>query len=344
MLGTLNGSDHCEAAQPPTRSRGARSKARFLAAIAALGFSCSCVAAESAYPTKPVRVLVGFSPGGGTDVAIRIIWKKLSEMWNQQVVVDNRPGAGGLLAFDIVAKANPDGYTLLAASPSFAIQPGLAPRLPYDPIRDFAPITVACASPYLLVVYPGVEAKTVKELVALAKANPAKLNYASGGIGSAQHLVTELFRLMAGIEIVHVPYKGAVSVPDVIAGRVQLLMSGVPQALAHIQAGRLRALGVTTPNRASVLPNVPTIAEAGVPGYQVTVWYGVFATGRTPPAVLRKLNAGFVQAIQSADVRQQLGAMGLDPVGNTAAEFGSTVRAEIRQWGDVIKRAGIKAE
>jgi tripartite-type tricarboxylate transporter receptor subunit TctC len=300
--------------------------------------------AEPTFPTKPVRVLVGFSPGGGTDVAMRIIGKKLSETWNQQVVVDNRPGAGGLIAFDIVAKANPDGYTLLATSPSFAIQPGLAAKLPYDPIRDFAPITMASAAPYLLVVNTGVEAKSVKDLVALAKANPAKLNYASGGIGSAQHLVTELFRMMAGVDIVHVPYKGAVSVPDVIAGRVQLLFSGVPQALAHVQAGRLRALGVTTPQRAPVLPNVPTIAEAGVPGFQVTVWYGVLATGRTPQPVLDKLNAGFVQAIQSPDVRQQLSALGLEPVGNSAAEFTATVRSEIKQWADVIKRAGIKPE
>ncbi|MDB5865531.1 MAG: hypothetical protein JWO70_3337 [Betaproteobacteria bacterium] len=303
-----------------------------------------CTAAEPAYPTKPIRVLVGFSPGGGTDVAIRIIARKLSEMWNQQVVIDNRAGAGGLVAFDTVAKANPDGYTLLAASPSFAIQPGLAAKLPYDPIRDFAPITVASASPYLLVVNPALEAKTVKDLVALAKASPGKLNYASGGIGSAQHLVTELFLMMAGIDIVHVPYKGAVSVPDVIAGRVQLLMSGVPQSLAHVQAGRLRALGVTTPKRTPVLPNVPTISEAGVPGYQVTVWYGVFTTGRTPQPVVDKLNAGFVQAIQSPEVRHQLGAMGLEPVGNPSAEFAATVRSEIKQWAGVIKRAGIKPE
>jgi tripartite-type tricarboxylate transporter receptor subunit TctC len=326
------------------QSREARKKKMLLAAIAAFAFNGSCVAAEASYPTKPVRILVGFSPGGGTDVAIRIVGKKLSEMWNQQIVVDNRPGAGGLLAFDMTAKANPDGYTLLAASPSFAIQPALAAKLPYDPIRDFASVTVVSASPYLLVVYPGVEAKNVKELIALAKANPAKLNYASGGIGSAQHLAMELFRLLAGIELVHVPYKGAVSVPDVIAGRVQLLMSGVPQALAHVQAGRLRALGVTTRKRAEVLPSVPTIAEAGVPDYQVTVWYGVFATGRTPQSVLRKLNADFVQALKSPDVRQQLSAMGLEPVGNTEAEFGSTVRAEMKQWADVIKRAGIKAE
>jgi tripartite-type tricarboxylate transporter receptor subunit TctC len=301
-------------------------------------------AAEPAYPTKPLRVLVGFSPGGGTDVAIRIIGKKLSELWNQQVVVDNRPGAGGLVAFEIVAKANPDGYTLLAASPSFAIQPGLALKLPYDPIRDFAPITEASASPYLLVVNPNVQAASVKELVTLAKAQPGKLNYASGGIGSAQHLVTELFRMMAGVDIVHVPYKGAVSVPDLIAGRVQILMSGVPQSLSHIQAGRLRALGVTTPKRSPVLPNVPTIAEAGVPGYAVTVWYGVFTTGRTPQSIVQRLNAGFVQAIQSPDVKQQLNAMGLEAVGNPSAQFAASVASEIRQWGEVIRKAGIKAE
>ena len=308
--------------------------------------SISIAAEHSAagYPARPIRMLVGFSPGGGTDVAIRIIGKKLSEMWGQQIIVDNRPGAGGLVAFEIVAKANPDGHTLLATSPSFAIQPGLTPKLPFDPIRDFAPITVASVAPYLLVVYPAVEAKSVKELVALAKASPGKLNYASGGIGSAQHLAAELFRLMAGVDIVHVPYKGAVSVPDVIGGRIQLLFSGVPQALAHVQGGRLRALGVTTLKRAAVLPNVPTIAEAGVPGYQVTVWYGVLATGRTPKPVLEKLNAGFVQAIQSPEVRQQLAAMGLEAVGNSANEFAVTVSSEIKQWADVIKRAGIKAE
>ena len=289
-------------------------------------------------------MLVGFSPGGGTDVAARIVTRKLAETWGQQVVVDNRPGAGGLLAFELVAKANPDGYTLLASSPSFAIQPSIAAKLPYDPLRDFAPITVASAAPYVLTLYPGVEAKSVSELIALAKANPGKLNYASGGVGSAQHLTAELFNLMTGIRMTHVPFKGAVSMPDVVAGRVQLVFSGVPQALPHLQAGRLRAIGVTTPARAATLPAVPTIAEAGVPGYEVTVWYGIFATGRTPKPVLDKLNADFVKAIRSADVRQQLTALGLEPVGNPAAEFGRAVREEIKRWADVVKRAGIKTE
>jgi len=301
-------------------------------------------AAEPSYPTKPIRMLVGFSPGGGTDVAARIIGKKLAEAWNQQIVIDNRAGAGGLVAFEMTAKANPDGYTLLATSPSFAIQPSIAAKLPYDPIRDFAPITQASSAPYLLVLHPGVEARSVKELIDLAKANPGKLNYASGGIGSAQHLTAELFRLMAGIQIVHVPYKGAVSVPDVIAGRIQMLFSGVPQALTHVQAGRLRALAVTTPARSPAVPEVPTVAEAGVAGFDVTVWYGILATGRTPQPIIDKLNREIVRALQSAEVRQQLTSLGLEPVGNTPGQFGSTIRAEMAQWAQVVKQAGIKDE
>ncbi len=309
----------------------------------ALGVDASAASAP-AYPSKPVRLLVGFSPGGGTDVAARIIARKLSEMWGQQVVVDNRAGAGGLLAFEMTARANPDGYTLLASSPSFAIQVSLAARLPYDPIRDFAPVTQASAAPYILVLHPGVEAKSVKELIALAKANPGKLDYASGGIGSAQHLATELFNLMAGISMVHVPFKGAVSIPDVIAGRVQMVFSGVPQALSHVQAGRLRAVGVTTPRRSPVVPDVPTIAEAGVPGYDVTVWYGIFVTGGTPRPIVARLNADFVRAINAPEVRQQLTAMGLEPIGNSSEQFNKTVRSEIKQWGQVIQRAGIKQQ
>lgn len=302
------------------------------------------IAAEPGYPSKPIRMLVGFSPGGGTDVAARIIGKKLSEAWNQQIVIDNRAGAGGLVAFEMTAKANPDGYTLLATSPSFAIQPSIAAKLPFDPIRDFAPITQASSAPYLLVLHPGVEARSVKELIDLAKANPGKLNYASGGIGSAQHLTTELFRMMAGINIVHVPYKGAISVPDVIAGRVQMLFSGVPQALPHLQAGRLRAVAVTTPARSPAVPEVPTVAEAGVPGFEVTVWYGILATGRTPKPIIDKLNLEIVKALQSADVRQQLTSLGLEPVGSAPDQFGAKIRAEMAQWAQVAKQAGIKAE
>jgi len=301
-------------------------------------------ASKPSYPSKPIRMLVGFSPGGATDVVARIIGKKLSETWNQQIVIDNRPGAGGLVAFEIAAKANPDGYTLLATSPSFAIQPSIAGKLPFDPVRDFAPITQASSAPYLLVLNPGVAAKSVKELIDLANANPGKLNYASGGIGSAQHLTAELFRIMAGINIVHVPYKGAVNIPDLIAGRVQMLFSGLPQALPHVQGGRLRAVAVTTPSRSSVVPDVPTVAEAGVPAFEVTVWYGILATGRTPGQIINKLNVEIVKVLQSADVRQQLTSLGLEPVGNAPGQFGTKIRAEISQWAQVVKRAGIRPE
>jgi tripartite-type tricarboxylate transporter receptor subunit TctC len=313
-------------------------------AVAGGAFAANAPVPAPGFPSRPIRLLVGFSPGGGTDIAARIIAKKLGEIWGQQVVVDNRAGAGGLVAFEMTAKANPDGYTLLATSPSFAIQPTLAARLPYDPFRDFAPITEATAAPYLLVLYPGVEAKSVRELIDLAKAQPGKLSYASGGIGSAQHLAGELFVYMAGINLLHVPFKGAVNIPEVIVGRVQMLFSGLPQGLPHVQAGRLRALGVTTAVRAPSLPNVPTIAEAGVPGYDVTIWYGIFTTGGTPKPVVDKLHAGFVQALQSPDVRQQLAVIGLDAVGSTPAQFAALVKSEIRQWGQVIKRAGIKPE
>lgn len=321
-----------------------------LAAIAcvfahgAAGAEAKGKAATADYPVRPVRLLIGFSPGGGTDIAMRIVVRRLAEIWGQQIVVDNRPGAGGLLAFDMVAKANPDGYTLLAASPSFAIQPGLAAKLPYDAIRDFAPVTEATAAPYLLVVHPGIEAKSVKELVTLARGQPGKYNYASGGVGSAQHLAAELFAAMAGVSLTHVPFKGAVNIPEVIAGRVQMLMSGLPQGLPHVQAGRLRALGVTTKKRSPAVPDVPSIAEAGVPGYDVTIWYGVFTTGGTPRSIVDKLNAGFAQALRSEEVVKQLHGIGMEPVGNAADVFAASVRTEIKQWAQVIKRAGIKPE
>ena len=303
------------------------------------------VAAAPAYPVRPVRLLVGFSPGGGTDIAVRIIGRKLSELWGQQIVVDNRPGAGGLIAFDMAAKATPDGYTLLASSPSFAIQPNLHRKLPYDPVRDITPVTAATAAPYLLVVYPGLEeARTVKDLVSYARAHPGRLNYASGGVGSAQHLAAELFANLAGIELVHVPFRGAVNIPEIIAGRVQLLMSGLPQGLPHVRAGRLRALGVTTRGRSRALPEVPAIAEAGVPGYDVTIWYGIFVTGGTPAAIVQRIHAGFVEALRTDEVIRQLRATGLEPVGSPQKEFAAQVRAETGQWGEVIRRAGIRPQ
>jgi tripartite-type tricarboxylate transporter receptor subunit TctC len=289
-------------------------------------------------------MIVSYPAGGANDLVARSVSTAMERALNATVIVDNRSGAAGVIGAEAAAKAPPDGYTLYMMSSAQVLAPSLRKTLPYDPVRDFTAIALSARSSYVLAVHPSVPLKTMAELIGYAKANPGKLNYASGGLGSAQHLTAELFRLMAGIQIVHVPFKGAVNVPEIIAGRVQMLFSGLPQGVPHVQAGRLRALGVTTATRSSVVPNVPTIAEAGVPGFDVTIWYGVLATGGTPKDVIEKLNAGFVNALRSPDVRQQLTALGLDPVGNPAAEFSAKVRSEIAQWAKVVKQAGIKVE
>lgn len=314
--------------------------ARNLLAAAAVAAAASA-ASEPVYPSRPIRLLVGFSPGGATDVVARILGKKLTDAWGQQVVVDNRPGAAGILATEMTAKANPDGHTLFFVSSSFAIQPSVNPKLPYDSLRDFSPVTLAVSSPYLLVVNPAVvEAKSVRELIDLAKARPGQLSCATAGPGSALQLAAELFHSMAGVKIVNVPYKGAVFVTDLLAGNVQMAFSGLPQALPHIRSGRLRVLAVTTPARSAILPDTPTLAEAGVPGYDVTVWYGMIAPAGTPRAVISKLNSGIVRALQAADVRQILADLGIDPVGSTPEQFAATIRRDIEKWTQVARRTG----
>lgn len=311
----------------------------FLVATAVTGVAASA-AAEPPYPSRPIRLLVGFSPGGATDVVARILGKKLTDGWGQQVVVDNRAGAAGILAAEMTAKAIPDGHTLFFVSSSFAIQPSVTRKLPYDPLRDFSPVTLAVSSPYLLVVNPVVEAKSVKELIDLAKAKPGQLSCATAGPGSALQLAAELFHSMAGVKIVNVPYKGAVFVTDLLAGNVHMAFSGVPQALPHIRSGRLRVLAVTTPARSVILPDTPTLAEAGVPGYDVTVWYGMIAPAGTPRAVIGKLNSGIVGALQAPDVRQILADLGIDPVGSTPERFAATIRGDIEKWIQVARRTG----
>lgn len=307
-----------------------------LAAVAAC--SAASAASELAYPSRPIRLLVGFSPGGATDVVARILGKKLTDAWGQQVVVDNRAGAAGILATEMTAKANPDGHTLFFVSSSFAIQPSVTPKLPYDSLRDFAPVTLAVSAPYLLVVNPAVEAKSVRELIELAKARPGQLSCATAGPGSALHLAAELFHSMAGVNIVNVPYKGAVFVTDLLAGNVQMAFSGLPQALPHTRSGRLRLLAVTTLARSAILPDTPTLSEAGVPGYDVTVWYGMIAPAGTPRAVIGKLNFEIVRALQAADVRQILADLGIDPVGSTPEQFAAAIRRDIEKWMQVAKR------
>ena len=297
-----------------------------------------------AYPAKPIRFIVGFTPGGTSDVVARLLSAKLAETWTQPLVVDNRPGAGGNLAVEIVARSAPDGYTLLCASSSFSIIPSLNRELSYNPLKDFAPVTLMTSAPYLLVLHPAVPAQSVKELIALAKAQPGKLNYASAGAGSTLHLAGELFKSLAGVDIVHVPYKGAIGITDLIAGAVQLSFAGVPQTLPHVKAGRLKALAVTTARRATVVPELPTIAEAGVPGYDVDPWYGVIAPAGAPRAIIEQLNTAFARALNAPDVKEKFMLQGLEPRASTPAEFSSLVEKEIAKWSKVVRDAGIKAE
>jgi len=316
------------------------------AAIALLAFVHAGVAqcAESAYPVKPIRFIVGFTPGGTSDVVARLLAAKLAETWTQPLVVDNRPGAGGNLAVEIVARSAPDGYTLLCASSSFSIIPSLNRELSYNPLKDFAPVTLMTSAPYLLVLNSAVPAQSVKELIALAKAQPGKLNYASAGAGSTLHLAGELFKSLAGVDIVHVPYRGATGITDLIAGAVQLSFAGLPQTLPHVKAGRLKALAVTTARRATVLPELPTIADAGVPGYEVDPWYGVIAPAGTPRAIIDRLNAAFAQALAAPDMKEKFMLQGLEPRATTPAEFSTLIEKEIAKWSKVVRDAGIKAD
>lgn len=298
----------------------------------------------SGYPSRPVRMLVGFSPGGGSDLIARMLGRKLSEVWGKQVVVDNRAGGGGVIASDITSKATPDGYTLLMATSSLSIQPSVSSKLPFDTLRDFAPITLAVSNPYLLLLYPGVEANSVKELISLAKARPGKLNYATGGVGSTLHLTAELFNNMAGINIRHVPYKGAVALVDLMAGQVEMAFFGIGTALPLVRTGKLKALAVTSAKRSATAPEIPSIAESGVPGYDVTAWYGLVAPARTDPRIIAKLQSEVVKALNAADSRQYLATQGFDMIGSTSEQFATTIRDEIRQWAEVVKRVGIRAD
>ena len=295
-------------------------------------------AAEVAYPTRPVRILVGFTPGGTSDVVARIISKRLSETWGQQFVVDNRAGAAGMLATELTARAAPDGHTLIFISSTFSMQPSTTPRLPYDPLRDFTPVTLAVATPYIVVVHPAVEAKSIRELIALAKARPGQLTCATAGPGSAIHVTAELFNSMAGVNILLVPYKGVVGITDLIAGQVNMAFAGFAQSMPHIKSGRLRVLGISTQTRSSLLPDTPTIAESGVPGFDVSIWYGLIAPANLPRPVLSKLYGGVAKTLQAPDVRQSLTDLSLDIIGSTPEQFTATIRSDIDKWARLAKQ------
>jgi tripartite-type tricarboxylate transporter receptor subunit TctC len=311
--------------------------------------SLTTLAAASAcaqgYPNRPVRFLVGFAPGGFTDVMARLIAGKLTEQWGHQVVVDNRPGASTTIAADLTAKAAPDGYTLLMMTDNHVTNPALFAKLPYDSERDFAPVTLAALAPFLLVVHPSVPAGTVKELIALAKARPGQLSYGSGGVGAPGHLSGELFGTLAGVKMVHVPYKGAApALIDIQSGQIQVYFGNLPVTLPHARAGKLRALGVTSSKRSGIAPDVPTVAEAGVPGFELTPWYGVMTRAGTPDAIVAKLNQDIVRVLQAADMRERVTNLGGEPAPMTREAYARFLKAEAVKWGNLVKASGAKAE
>ncbi len=315
-----------------------------LAMVLLMALVMSAVAAQS-YPQRPIRLVVPYAAGGSTDTVARIVGQRLSERLGQQVVVDNRTGAGTLIGTGIVAQSAPDGYTLLMATPPLVINPALYPKVPYVLERDFVPVTNIAASSNLLVVHSALPAKSVRELIALLKAHPGKYNYGSSGIGGASHLATALFASMAGVEVVHVPYKGgAPAVADLVAGRLDLMMANLTTAQPHIRAGRLRALGVGTQQRTPLFPEMPTLAESGVPGYEANNWNGMVAPRGTPRAVVERLHKEVVAVLGEPAIAERLTRAGLDPIGDTPVEFSKYLKAEADKWEKVVKSAGIKAE
>jgi tripartite-type tricarboxylate transporter receptor subunit TctC len=297
------------------------------------------------YPTRPVRLVVAFAPGGSVDLVARIVGQKLSDTLGQQVVIDNRPGAGGNVSAEIVARSAPDGYTLYICSASLVANASLYRKIPYDPVKDFAPITLLASAQSVLVTHPAFPAKTVKELIALAKKAPGKINYASPGSGSSGHLTMELFKSMAGIELVHVPYKVMSQLQaDVTAGQVPLAFSTIPGALPHIKAGRMTALAVSGGRRSPALPSVPTVAEAGVPGYEAVTWYPVLAPAGTPRPIIDKLNAQLVSIINSPELQERLLGMGVEPNGSTPAELAAHIERELVKWRKVVEISGARVD
>ena len=301
--------------------------------------------AQSNYPSKPVRLIVGAGPGGSGDLLGRALAHKLSELWGQQVVIDNRPGAGTVIGTALAAKSAPDGYTLFQANAAHTINPALMRELPYDTQRAFTPVTLSAELPNVLVLHPSVPARSVKELITLAQSKPGQLNYASSGVGNATHLAAELFRTATHTKMVHVPYKsGGFALTDTIAGQVQFYFATLPSALPHINGGRVRALAVTTIRRSSAAPQLPTMDESGVLGFEATSWYGILVPASTPAALVNKLNRDISASLLDPVVRGQISAQGADPVGNTPAEFSAFIARELVKWARLVKEADIRPE
>jgi tripartite-type tricarboxylate transporter receptor subunit TctC len=322
----------------------------YIAAAVAAFTTCttnvSSAAEAQSYPTRPIRIIAQFQPGTSTDILARVIAQKLTESLGQQVVVDNRPGAGAIVGTELGARAAPDGYTLtMGVSSAFGINPTLYSKLPYDAIRDFAPISNIALTPQTLVINPSHPAKTVKELVAAAKSKPGAVAFASLGSGSTSHLTMEMFRSAAGIQLNHIPYKGSPTAhADVMTGQVAIMFDAIPAVLPQIKAGKLRGIGIGSKARSPLLPEVPTIAESGYPGFEAVGWIGLVAPASTPAAVLDKLNAEIVRMVNEPDVKERLNTLAFTPVVGTRAEFAAFIKSEIAKWGKAVRESGAKAE
>jgi len=312
-----------------------------LAFFAMVLFTVGSSAFAQDYPSKPIRFIVVFSPGGSTDILGRAIGQKLSESWSQPVVIDNRPGGGGVIGTEMAAKAEPDGYTILMVSASHAFNPSIYSKLPYDSIKDFVPVTNAAYVPNVILVHPSVPAKSLQELIALAKAKPGELNFSSAGKGSAIHLATELFMMMTGIKMTHIPYKGGgQAVVDLMGGQVHLMFANLASSYSYVKSGKLRALAVTTSKRCPVYPDIPTVAEAGVPGYEFISWFGVLTPAKTPKLVVTKLNNEIVKILRKPDMMDRLQKIGMEIIADTPEQFAAFINAEMIKWAKVIKESG----
>jgi tripartite-type tricarboxylate transporter receptor subunit TctC len=315
------------------------------ASCAAALVAMSSAAFAQQYPAKPIRLLVGFAAGGPSDVASRTVGQKLTQKWGQQIIVDIRPGAGGTIASDAVAKAPPDGYTLLLPAFSHAVNPSLISKLPYDTLRDFTPIVLFASTANMLVTHPSIPAKTVRELIAFAKARPNQLTYGSAGNGTASHLAGELLNTMGGVSITHVPYKGiAPAHTDTMGGQISMMFDSLVTGIPAVKAGRLRAFGVTTLKRWPGAPDVPTMSEAGLTGYEVNSWYGLMGPAGLSREIVQRLNAEVIRSMAEPDARERLYSIGAEPMSNTPEEFAAYIRSEMAKWDKVVKAAGIRAE
>jgi tripartite-type tricarboxylate transporter receptor subunit TctC len=321
---------------------------RFRSALA-LGALLACAAtgagAQQDYPSRPIRFLVGVVPGGATDILARVIGQKMAESWGQQVIIDNRPGANQIIAATLTVNAAPDGYTIQMIPAGFAINPSMHRKLPYDPIRDFTPVSMVADVPNIMVVHPSIPVKNVAEFITYARARPGQFSYGSSGIGSPSHMCGELFAIVAKVSLTHVPYKGqGQAIIDLLGGHLRLLFPSIPSIIGHIKAGKVVPMGVASAKRSSSLPDVPTIAESGLKGYEVAGWYGVIAPPKMPRPLLAKLNGEINRIMQAPDVKQTLSQQGADPLGSTPEEFGKAIEIDIEKWKKVVTAAGIKPE